>query len=558
MRAMRSARLLVATLAVAALAASFAPPDGLANLGARALGRGSLEDVTVEVLAELPWLLRGLALLALAWLALRPALASAPPAAPEPGGPRAGRLALAAIVAGGLVLAALVRAFVLREGLISGDEWNNEFIARLFAQGRLWDRPPPHPEFFRFTYFVTLPDRTFSIFPPLWPAILGLGHALGIGGWIHLAVAGGAAWLVGRWHAPRRARTGRIAAVLLVLSPMFVFSAASSFASPTVLLLLVAALACLRRGLEPGARTTVWFLAAGLLWGLGFAAHYPTAVGGGLPPLAWAVWKAGRARGSAAPALAVAVAALGPLAALGAYHHALHGGPPWLLPAALYEESMLRPELGLALVAKGVAYTALHAVRLLGWTFPLLPLLALPGLAAALGRGPRAAEERLLGLAVVGIVVLYAAYPSAGGPQYGPRYWFGLLGPLALLAAPTVERLARPHRGRAFLAVLVAASVSLFVVRARIEGARAAVVNAPFRLAEAARLEHAIVVMQNVNRADRARNAPGWSAPVLFVPDLGAEREGELRARFPDRAFHTYRRGPGGPELRPGLPSAAR
>jgi hypothetical protein len=538
---MPPARLLAVLVAVVSLAASFVSPDALAAFGARALGRGALENVTVEALGELPWLLRGLALAAVAWLLLRP-LEGAPRASATA---RPGTPALAGIVVAGMLLAAAVRVLVLGGGMISGDEWNNEFTARLFAQGRLWDRPPPHPEFFRFTYFVTLPDRTFSIFPPLWPAVLALGHLGGIGGWINVLVAGAATWLVGRWHDDRAA--GLSSAALLVLSPMFVFSAASYFASPTVLLLLLAELACLRRALQPGARAAAWMAVAGLLWGLGFAAHYPSAIGAGLPPLAWASWRVRRA------ALAAFAAALVPLAALGAYHSALHGGPPWLLPAALGDTSMLRPDLGPALLFKGAAYTALHAVRLLGWTFPLLPLLALPGLVAALAPGARAAEARLLGLAVAGLVLVYFVYPSAGGPQYGPRYWFALLGPLAILAGPIVTRLAATRRGVAFLALLVAGSFALFGVRAVHERGRAARENAPFRLAAEARLEQAVVVMQNVNQADHARNAPGWSGPVLFVPDLGPEANAELFPLFPDRTFHTYRRGPDGPVLEPGV-----
>ena len=56
--------------------------------------------------------------------------------------------------------------------------------------------------------------------------------------------------------------------------------------------------------------------------------------------------------------------------------------------------------------------------------------------------------------------------------------------------------------------------------------------------------------MRNVNKADHARNPPGWGAPVLFVPDLG-ERNAELRALFPERRTYLYSRTPAGPELRP-------
>ncbi|MEO6462682.1 MAG: hypothetical protein ABIP29_06355 [Candidatus Eisenbacteria bacterium] len=539
---MRPARLLAAVAVVALLAASFIPPSALVRVGERLTGRGGLEVVTVEALGELPWLLRALAALAAAWLVLHPALAAP---AGERDRPRAFApiLALAAL---GTILALLVRALVLREGLISGDEWNNEFTALLFAGGRLWDTPPPHPDFFRFTYFVTQPDRTFSIFPPLWPAVLALGHLLGIGAAINALVAGAAALLVGAWNRGRGAALAATAG--LVLSPMFVFTAASSFAGPTVLACLMGTLLCLRRALEaPPARATSWMAAAGVLWGLCFAAHYPTAIGAGLPPLVAAAWWIARAGGGARPAFAALATAAVPLAALGAYHHALHGGAPWVLPASLYEASMIRGAgLDPGTLLRGAAYTALHAVRLLGWTLPLLPFLALLA-----PRGDKApAGNRLLVLSIAGLVAFYVFYPSAGGPQYGPRYWFGLLGPLAVLAGQGALRLLATPRGRAYAALLLAGAMALLGVRARLEQARAARENAPFRLAEGARLDHAIVFMKNVNRADHARNAPGWSGPVLFVPDLG-DRNAEMRALAPGRAVWLYRRTPDGPELRP-------
>jgi hypothetical protein len=286
---------------------------------------------------------------------------------------------------------------------------------------------------------------------------------------------------------------------------------------------------------------------AGLAWGLLFAAHYPTAVGAGLPPLVVTAWAIARhrdgARSLVAPFFALVFAAV-PLALLGAYHHALHGGAPWVLPASFYEESMIRLRFDPGVLLRGAAYTALHLVRLLGWTFALLPLLAF------FAPRPFGFPNRLLWLSIAGLVVLYGFYPSAGGPQYGPRYYFGLLGPLAILAGQAWPRFAATARGRAFLAVLVAGSLVLFGVRTRLEFVRAAEVNAPFRLAAENRLHDAIVFMRNVNRADHSRNPPGWSSSVLFVPDLG-ERNAEMRALYPERSVFVYRRGPRGPELVP-------
>jgi hypothetical protein len=522
-------------LAVVLLALSFLPGDALVDFGERVMRRGALEAVTVEALHEVPWILRALAalVLALAWIRPESGTGTAAPAAAA---------GIAVVI--GVAATLAVRAFVLRSGMISGDEWNNEFTARLIEQGRAWATPPPHPDFFRFAYFVTLPDRTFSIFPPLWPAILAFGHAVGIGGAVNALVAGAAAALVAAWN--RSSDAALATALVLVLSPMFLFTGASWFASPTVLLATIGELWCLRRALEPEARTGAWLAAAGCAWGLLFTAHYPTAVGAGGPPLLYALWRLVTDRRSLAPVAAAVVGAAVPLAALGAYHHAVHGGPPWLLPAFLYGESILLAEgFDARTLVKGAAYTALHAARLLAWTFPLAVILALVP-----QRGRAVRDDALLWLALVGLVALYALYPSAGGPQYGPRYYFALLAPIAILAGRRLARLAGTRSGRAFASVLVASALVLLAVRARTESERAARENAPFRLAEQARLSNAIVFMRNVNKADHARNPPGWYAPVLYVPDLEG-REAELLALYPRRTPYLYRRGDGGPEIVP-------
>jgi hypothetical protein len=227
------------------------------------------------------------------------------------------------------------------------------------------------------------------------------------------------------------------------------------------------------------------------------------------------------------------------LVALGVYHHAVHHGVPWLFPAALYEHSLLdlRPSIGM--LARGAAYTALHGLRLLAWTFPLLPFLAWMG-----ARRPAPGNVLLLG-SIAGLIAFYFLYPSAGGPQYGPRYYFGLLGPLAILGARGLG--ATP---RSFRVLLFACAVALFAVRVPLEAARAARVNAPFRLAAAARLDHAIVFLNNVNRSDSGRNLPGWNGPILFVQDQG-RRDSTLLARYPDRAAYRFFRISGEARLEP-------
>jgi hypothetical protein len=265
-----------------------------------------------------------------------------------------------------------------------------------------------------------------------------------------------------------------------------------------------------------------------------FATHYPTAIGAGLPPLAYALWRLRQRKGVAAPVLLAALGGAAGLALLGAYHHAVHGEAPWLFPASQYEHGLLAVRPSLGWVLRGLAYTALHGLRFLAWTFPLLAVLAF------VGSRRKQPLDRLLTFAIAGMIALYFFYPSAGGPQYGPRYYFGLLGPVAILAARAFDALGETAGRRVFRGALVLAAVALFAVRAPLEANRSAIVNAPFRLAAGARLDHAVVFMRNVNRSDTGRNLPGWQGPVLFGQDLGAG-DSTLFARYPGRGAYRFR-----------------
>jgi hypothetical protein len=513
----------VALLAVALLLVlvSLVPAPAWSALGMHATHRGGLEAVTLEALAELPWVLRAVAALLVLGSVLPWSRDTMPEARSAPAWQWILPLAVLALAV------AVMRIFVLHGGMISGDEWNNAFTARLFAQGRVFDLPPPDPEAFRFTYFVTHGGRYFSIFPPLWPALLALGEKLGIGVWINLLLALAAALLAARWDKAR----GPWILWLLLLSPMFVFTAGSYFASLTVCALVLLLLWTVRRWIESA--RLAWALAAGLAAGALFAAHYPTAIGAGIPPMAWALWSERRRTGTLASLLAMKAGALAGLIALGAYHHAVHGGPPWLFPLALYDHSLLAIHPSLGLFARGLAFAALHGLRLLAWSFPLLPLLAFAGARR------RAPHDALLVSAMAGLVAFYFFYPSAGGPQYGPRYWFGLLGPLAILGARGVAMLGESRGGRVFRGALVACALLLFALRVPLEERRSARINAPYELAQRAELKDAIVFLNNVNRSDTGRNEPGWNGPVLFVQEGGA-RDAALRALYPGRAAYRF------------------
>jgi hypothetical protein len=89
-----------------------------------------------------------------------------------------------------IALASAVLCAVVARSVFSGrplhvDAITQAYQATVLASGRLWVPTPSHPEFFSSFLIADIDGRTFSQFPPGWPALLALGDLIGM------------AWLVG-------------------------------------------------------------------------------------------------------------------------------------------------------------------------------------------------------------------------------------------------------------------------------------------------------------------------------------------------------------------------
>lgn len=177
----------------------------------------------------------------------------------------------------GAALVAFLVALVLRHGVLLGepvtdDELAYRFVARTLLAGRLVNPPPIEADFLQNPFVIVTPDKWYAKYPIGHPALLALGEALRAPGLVVPLVSAASLLLTAaigrRWFGARVGLTGTL---LLLISPQFLFTAATDLSQPTTMLCLLAALwATLRLGDE--ARHS-WAALAGLAAGAAILAR---------------------------------------------------------------------------------------------------------------------------------------------------------------------------------------------------------------------------------------------------------------------------------------------
>jgi hypothetical protein len=345
------------------------------------------------------------------------------------------------------------------------DEIANVFQARLFARGELYAEKPELFEFFDWEYIVADGPRWYSKYF-FGPALLMVpGVWLGVPWLMNPLLAGAAVWLT---YAIGRAlideKIGRVAAVLMVISPMRVNLFALMMAHPACLVsLALFGLGVVQVVKNP--RRTGWALAAGV--GLGFAGNCrpltAAAMGGTVLLLAaWAVIKgsgfgvqgsaegvrrSGRGRFPLRCVLAFVLPLAGFAAAFLSYNHALTGDA-WQTPFGKWSQADrlgFGPDVGMeywhgadrghslnkALFRNG--YYSLEGLgkMLTGWGFVTFLLILVP---VVRSRWPTRA--RMLGFVAAAPVVAYLFYHHTDrGVALEGRYWSEAMPAFMLLVA---------------------------------------------------------------------------------------------------------------------------
>ncbi len=373
------------------------------------------------------------------------------------------------------------------------------FQAQTLARGELWAPASRLPEFFEQEFLLVQDGRWFGKYPPGYPVVLALGVLLNAPWLINPLLATLTVPLL--YQLGRRLFNGRIAllaAVLMTLSPFFLFLSGSQMAHAAELFWLVLFMICwwvvmeggkkehrVTQRRHRGAQRVGLALGAGLAAGMAFLTRQLTAVAIVTPFFLLTSWTSPLPWRSRLQKGVVWLAGLLPLVALlFAYQWAVTGDPlqdPRLLywpydqlgfgddvgeAPNLLEIDLLDEEPGYAVLWRTdpsqpprghTPQRGLHNILhnwqalqtdLFGW-LPLLTFSFL-WLGFLLQRLSSAAPSRLDWILLATLVLLVAAeaFYWHSGIMYGPRYLYGALPALVLLTARGAQALVHWLGGR--------------------------------------------------------------------------------------------------------------
>jgi len=543
-------------LALGGATVSPSPVDFVGELATAALITATQAATLVAAVARAPR--RELELLAERWAAL----------APERRRRIAARSVAVAAVAVAVASAALCWGVYQRHPHVP-DEVVYRIHARFLAHGALALPAPPVPAAFEVYLMHVDGERWFPSPPPGWPAILALGTRAGADWLVNPLLAGLAVWLAYRFLAALyEPRVALLAALLLAASPWHLFLGMSFMThSATLVLALVAALAA-RRGRVDGAAR--WSLLAGALVGaVGLVRPLDGAIVA-VTLLAIVLTGGGGNRDRLRRLVAYGFGGLLAGAALLAYNQALVGDL-LRLPINEYLDQRFAPGanaygfgadrgMGWPLdpnpghsVLDGWINADLNAfavnVELFGWSIGSLGLAALFAFSARW----RPADVALLAAAAI-VFAAHFFYYFSGGPDFGARYWFLMIVPLAALTARgafvVAERLGGTARldPRPLVAVglLALAAATTFVPWRAVDKYRHYRGMRPDlpRLALAHGFGRSLVLVRGAEMPDYASaavyNPLDWDTDVpIYAWDRSPEVRAAVLAAFADRPVWT-------------------
>jgi hypothetical protein len=466
------------------------------------------------------------------------------------------------------------------------------FQARTFAEGMVLAPRPEEPGAFFAPFIVVSDEHWFGKYPPGFPLVLAVGARFGLT-WLVNPVVGagciGVLYLAGRrlYDAP----TGLLAAALLTSSPFFLLQAGSLMSHITSLFWVVAALLLFERA----SRDDAWWAALGCGAALGmlFLSRPLTGVGIGVPFAVWMLIDVVRDRRQVIRWLPAVVGALPFIAALMLYNQATTGDPFrsayelwWPYDRIGFGEGVGRD--GNYRFHEAIDNLRANSRSMLDWLFgwpwrlSLLPAVVAVGLlfgrlaprvVVRLGADPRRGADRTdsgdrwdalnLGIAV-SLALAYLAYWS-DGQMYGPRYFFEMVGSLALLASrgivqlaggigDVLARTAMPGaRARALGLLLMLALTGSLVAHNLLNFAPQQfdtftdwyeINRDDVRAVEAAELDNAVVFIEMTHWTDYApffsENSPTLSNSVVYAIDRGGSESRALMRHFPGRSAWRY------------------
>jgi hypothetical protein len=451
------------------------------------------------------------------------------------------------------------------------DEVAYWFQAKYFSTGHLYLPPPPDLAAFELPHTIVDDGKWYGIFPPGWPAVLAIGMVLGAPWTINPLLGAATIVLLHRLAVSLYSRrVADIAVILVAASPMFLLMSAGLMSHPLSLVLGLLAVLGWRHAVED--RSGGWAVAGGVALG-GLVLTRP--MEGAVLTVVLTAWSvAGLARRGArlqvAAFLMVAVA----VGALTLPYNAVLTGRALYDPITKYFDDRYYPgsnRLGFGAevgntgwrndlrrghspaeaMLNGRRSGYLLNLELFGWTCG-----SLAAVAALLLVGRWSHADAFLASIALGIVGALGLY-WYGGADFGARYWYQLVAPLAMLSARGIESLA--ERGQRFAPRAV--SVGRVTAGLGVATLSAVLILLPWRaatkyhhyrgmsggvadVAGAKSFEHALVFVRG---AGDGTPFSRYSAAAVFNPrrtdgtgpvfarDLGRESRQRIECAFPGR-----------------------
>ncbi len=477
-----------------------------------------------------------------------------------------------------IVVSAAVAYYIFERVPHIGDSVSYLFQAKYFSTGRLYLPAPPDADSFAVVNTINDGNMWYSIFPPGWPAVLAVGVHFGLPWLVNPIIAGIIVLLTyrltSRYYSEHIARTS---ALLLAVSPMFLFTSASfmshSLSVAWTLLIFLGLHAARARG------RGIWALLAGFaLGGLVLTRPFEGILIGTVAGL-WALGF-GAKRLAFRKVLIFALTSIIIGSLLLPYNRALTGQATYDPISKYFDETYyagsnrlgfgknignvgwpeLDPLLGhgpLDVIINTNKNAYMTSFELFGWSFGSLVFVLL----ALLLRGMRPYDWLFLAI-VLSVIIGHSFYWFSGGPDYGARYWYQILVPLIILTVRGIQILQERLAGLE-LSVRPGSRLAVFVVAACV----VALINVvPWRCigkyrryrgmsADVGRLAHdysfghSLVFIQPKNAEDYASafifNPPTLESPgTVYAIDAGAVHREAVRQCFPDRPVWFVGRSP--------------
>ncbi len=437
-----------------------------------------------------------------------------------------------------ILFSLVISLVVFQDAIVSSDEWSYLIQAHIFSHGRLAVPSPMHREFFDYVHIVNN-GRYYSKYPPGWPCLLAIGVFLGVPRLVNPLLGAGTLLLLytmgKKLYTPQ---IGLLAALFALASPYFLFNTASYFAHTASLFFVALLLFLLMQGWDE--RSSLYFFLAGLSGSAAFLVR-PFDQGAVLIPVGiFLVVSRARKQLSTHHVAAFGLGHLHGFLLFLLYNTFQNGHP--LVTGYHVADAWMERWFGLELWMW--EYTVSYLVRLLTWSFPALPILALcPLFTSSDERAKR--WERCLASIVLALIVAYAMIAFPDWPAYGPRYYYSGFLAIPLLGAKGLALLFEKSKKRLLIPLLIGAVLLNFGV---VFPAHSTMVykviyemNDFERQVRQINPGQALVFLTPDPESGQAptRNALDFRGNIVYALDMG-EENARLMAAYPGRRYFLY------------------